>query len=130
MKSLIFILLCVLSFTLSATENCQIKFPITNLCGKLTWIYGPYFDQYNSAKIEISDNSNVANIKVIPWMVMNHHEHGSKAVILTKTADQEYLVEKAYFMGGMDGDWFFKIQLLDKNNMVIEEARTQIDFLK
>lgn len=113
-----------------AEDNCPIVFPKTNSCAKLEWIYGPYLDQYNSAKISYSSNSQISKIKIIPWMVMSSHEHGSRPVVLTQTGDKEFLIEKAYFMGGMDGSWFFKIQLLDSNNIVLEEVRTLIEFKK
>jgi hypothetical protein len=40
----------------------------------------------------------------------------------------EFLIEKAYFMGGMDGQWFLKIQLNDANHSFIEEVRYLIEF--
>ena len=113
-----------------ADDRCDVKFSKTSLCANIDWIYGPYLDQYNSAKISLSENDKVASIKVIPWMVMSNHEHGSRPVVLTKTGDREFLIEKAYFMGGMDGSWFFKIQLNDSTNNLIEEARYLLEFKK
>lgn len=63
-------------------------------------------------------------------MVMPSHEHGSRPVVLTKLGDREYLAEKAYFMGGMDGQWFLKIQLLDADKINLEETRYLINFSK
>ena len=114
--------------TVLAEERCDVKFSQTNVCANIDWIYGPFLDQYTSAKISHSENNNVVSLKVIPWMVMANHEHGSRPVLLTKTSDREYLVEKAFFMGGMEGHWFFKIQLLDVNKKVLEESRYSIVF--
>lgn len=111
-----------------SSERCDLKFTQTSVCANIDWIYGPYLDQYNSAKISISENNTIGSIKVIPWMVMNSHEHGSRPVVLTKTGDREYLIEKAYFMGGMQGQWFFKVQLNDLNNKLIEESRILVEF--
>lgn len=129
MKSLVLtLILTFLSINIAiADENCGIKFEKTNVCANIEWIYGPYLDQYNSAKISLTNIENFTSIKVIPWMVMSSHEHGSRPVTLTKTSDNEYLIEKAYFMGGMQGTWFFKVQLL-KDTTVLEEVRTAIQF--
>lgn len=113
-----------------AVDRCDVKFSKTSICANIDWIYGPYLDQYNSAKISLSENDLVDSIKVIPWMVMGNHEHGSRPVVLTKTGDREYLIEKAYFMGGMDGLWFFKIQLNDSKKTLLEENRYLIEFNK
>jgi hypothetical protein len=128
LKKLFFIIAIVSSFTVFADERCDVKFSKTSLCANIDWIYGPYLDQYNSAKVSLSENDKVATIKVIPWMVMRSHEHGSRPVVLTKTGDREYLIEKAYFMGGMEGSWFFKIQLNDSTNTMIDEARYLVEF--
>ncbi|MDO9183176.1 MAG: hypothetical protein Q7U04_12245 [Bacteriovorax sp.] len=130
MKLLITIFALIsMNFTF-ADERCDVKFTKTSICANIDWIYGPYLDQYNSAKISLSENDKVVTIKVIPWMVMSNHEHGSRPVVLTKTGDSEFLIEKAYFMGGMDGSWFFKIQLNDSTNNLIEEARYHLEFKK
>ena len=117
-------------FTISsfADERCDLKFSQSNVCANVDWIYGPYLDQYTSAKISHTEDINVVSMKVIPWMVMANHEHGSRPVVLTKTSDREYLIEKAFFMGGMEGSWFLRVQLLDANKKVIEEARYPIIF--
>jgi hypothetical protein len=111
-----------------ASDRCDVKFSKSSVCANIDWIYGPYLDQYCSAKITLSENDHVSAIKIIPWMVMGSHEHGSRPVILTQTSDREFLVDKAYFMGGMEGQWYFKIQLNNSNNSLIEETRYLIEF--
>ena len=127
-NSLFLIFISLSSLSVQADERCDVKFSQNNVCANVDWVYGPFLDQYTSAKIIHSENNNVVTLKVIPWMVMANHEHGSRPVVLTKTSDREYLVEKAFFMGGMEGSWFFRIQLLDTNKKVLEEARYPIMF--
>jgi hypothetical protein len=123
------LLFAVSSFTSSfADERCDVKFNTVAVCANIDWVSGPFLDQYNSAKISLSNNTQVSTINVIPWMVMSSHEHGSRPVDLTKTGENEFLIEKAYFMGGMDGQWFLKIQLNDSNHSLIEEVRYLIEF--
>lgn len=123
------LVLAISSFTPAfADDRCDIKFSKTSVCANINWMYGPYLDQYNSAKLSLSENDQVGSIKVIPWMVMSNHEHGSSPVVLTKTGDREFLIEKAYFMDGMDGIWFLKIQLNDLKNALIEETKYPIEF--
>jgi hypothetical protein len=134
MKKLItYTLLLAYLFTFSSVkafeiQRCDLLLSKTSTCANFDWIYGPYLDQYNSLKITLSDNSNYKSLKVIPWMVMSSHEHGSKPVTLTQTGANEYLVEKAYFMGGMKGEWYLKLQLLDDKNTIIDENRFPIKF--
>ena len=127
MNKITFVFFLSLFSTLSfANSRCDISFDQNKVCAQLDWIYGPYFDQNNSAKISIDPSAAFDSIKVIPWMVMmGGHEHGSRPVKLTAQGANEFLIENAYFMGGMSGEWYFKIQLL-KNNSVIEEKRTKI----
>lgn len=126
------LVICLFSITtiIRADDSirCDINFSKSNTCVQIDWVYGPYLDQYNSLKITYSDSNLVNSINVIPWMVMSSHEHGSRPVVLTKTGDREFLVEKAYFMGGMDGQWYLKIQLLDSSKFIIDENRYLINF--
>jgi hypothetical protein len=125
---IIILLISLSSFSIFANDRCDVKFSKSSVCANIDWIYGPYLDQYSSAKITLSENDQVSAIKIIPWMVMGSHEHGSRPVVLTQTGDREFLIEKAYFMGGMDGLWYFKIQLNNSNNTLIEESRYLIEF--
>lgn len=128
LKTLIFSFFLMITPLIQAQDRCDISFNNTAVCANIDWIYGPYLDQYSSAKISLTANTNVKSIKVIPWMVMSGHEHGSRPIVLTKTGDYEYLVEKAYFMGGMVGTWYFKVQLFNQQNALLEENRYLIQF--
>jgi len=129
MKFLMGFLLTIFMTThLMASERCDVQFKQVSVCANIDWVYGPYLDQYNSARISYTESDKVSSLKIIPWMVMRNHEHGSRPVVLTKTGDRDYLIEKAFFMGGMEGQWFFKVQLLDPSNKLIEEARYLITF--
>jgi hypothetical protein len=109
-----------------ACQQDEIKFPQNNVCAKLNWITGPFFDQFNSASISLSETN--FKLNVLPWMVMtNGHDHGSRPVVLTTIAPREYLVEKIYFMKGMQGNWFLRLQLINEKKEIIEEVRTLVE---
>ena len=123
------LLLTVMSLSVFSNERCDLTFTKTNTCVNFDWVYGPFLDQYNSVKVSFQESNEVEAIKVIPWMVMQHgHEHGSRPVTMTKTGDREYLVDKIFFMGGMVGDWYLRVQLLDSKNTILEEQRQLIKF--
>ena len=106
-------------------EQGEINFAQNNICAKINWLTGPTFNQLNTASISLSENKDL-KLKVIPWMVMNAHEHGSRPVVMTSISPTEYLVEKIYFMGGMQGQWYLKLQLLNDQSIVLEEIRTPV----
>jgi hypothetical protein len=123
-KLFLFVSLFVAS--VQACEQNEISFPKNNVCAKLNWISGPAFDQFNSATVHTSETN--LKLNVLPWMVMSGgHEHGSRPVLLTTVAPGEYLVEKIYFMKGMQGSWFLKLQLLNDNKEIVEEVRTLVE---
>ena len=108
-----------------ACELNEIAFPKSQVCSKLTWITGPSINQFNTATIQLSETS--LKLKVFPWMVMEGgHEHGSRPVIINEVTPGDYLIEKIYFMGGMQGSWFLKLQLLNDKKEVVEEVRSLV----
>ena len=126
MKTLI-LAFSLLSFIgqVNACEPDEIAFPKSQLCSKLTWITGPSLNQFNSVSVHISETN--LKLNVIPWMVMmGGHEHGSRPVALTRVSPNDYLIEKIYFVGGMQGSWFLKLQLLNDKKEVVEEVRTLV----
>jgi len=128
-KLVLLFLLSLMSLSLIANERCDLSFPKSNTCVNFEWVYGPYLDQYNTIKISYRETLDATSIKVIPWMVMQHgHEHGSRPVTMTQTGDREFLVDKIFFMGGMMGEWYLRVQLLDSKNSILEEQRQLIKF--
>ena len=124
MKHLLLILLFLSFFTKAyACEQDEINFVENNICAKLNWITGPTLNEFNSINVSLSENKNL-KLNIIPWMVMSSHEHGSRPVVMTTLSPTEYLVEKIYFMGGMHGQWYLKLQLLNDQNIVVEEVRS------
>lgn len=122
--------LALSSFTLACPEKQQLK--TYNACVKIQWNYGPFLNQYNEALVTLSELDTTKpmasnEIKIFPWMIMHQHEHGSRPVIQTKLRDNEYKVEKIYFMGGMQGIWQLRIQSLNSGK-VIEEVRHDVMF--
>lgn len=110
-----------------ACEPNEIAFPKNQVCSKLTWITGPSFNQFNSATVQLSETN--LKLNVIPWMVMTgSHEHGSRPVTINAISPSDYLIEKIYFMGGMQGNWFLKLQLINDKKEVVEEVRSLVSF--
>ena len=108
-----------------ACEPNEIAFPKSKVCSKLTWISGPSINQFNSATVQLSETS--LKLNVIPWMVMiGGHEHGSRPVIINEVSPSDYLIEKIYFMGGMQGSWFLKFQLINDKKEIVEEVRSLV----
>lgn len=131
MKTLLALFLFTISiFSLACPESAQLK--NYNACVKIQWNYGPYINQYNEILVTldaIDPTRPIQNdeIKIFPWMIMNHHEHGSRPVIQTKLRENEYKVEKIYFMGGMQGTWQIRVQHLNAGKL-IEEVRHNVLF--
>lgn len=123
-------LLALSSYTLACPEKLRLK--NHNACVNVHWNYGPFLNQYNEALVTLSaldETKPMATneIKIFPWMIMQHHEHGSRPVIQTKLRDNEYKVEKIYFMGGMQGIWQLRIQNTNSGK-VTEEVRYDVTF--
>lgn len=125
MKTL-FLILSLLSFNLYAS-NCDVEFKETHVCAHYEWVYGPTMNEMNALRVSVSDHSQFDELKVIPWMVMQNHEHGSRPVMTTKLNDLEYSVEKIYFMGGMVGTWYLRFILM-KDGSSLEESRVEVFF--
>ena len=125
-KLLLFVFLSSFTSALFACEPGEVSFAKTNLCAKISWITAPAFNQYTSAAISLNENTDL-KLNVIPWMVMSGgHEHGSRPVVITSSSPTDYLIEKIYFMGGMKGEWYLKMQLLNDKKEVVEEVRTLV----
>lgn len=123
----IFLFLSLINLDAFSCEPGEIAFSQTTVCAKVEWQSKPVFNQYTSASVTLKNNSNYT-LNVIPWMVMGGgHEHGSRPVVITTVSPDDYLVEKIYFMGGMMGDWFLRLQLLNSKKQIIEESRVKVD---
>jgi len=110
-----------------ACEQGEIVFSQTSVCAKLDWQSRPVYNQYLSATVALKNNQNYT-LNVVPWMVMGGgHEHGSRPVTITAVSPGDYLIEKIYFMGGMKGEWFLRLQLLNSNKQIIEESRIKVE---
>lgn len=123
----IFLMSFLVFFTKAfACEQGEISFPQNKVCTEVKWITAPAFNQFLSASFHLSETN--LRLNVVPWMVMGGgHEHGSRPVVMTTVSPVDYLAEKIYFMGGMHGEWFLKLQLLNEKNEIIEEVRTKVD---
>ncbi len=126
MKYLFLTLLLLSFFTKAhACDQDEIKFIENGICAKINWIIGPTYNQFNEIQVILSENNNF-RLNVIPWMVMSAHEHGSRPIVMTVITPTDYLIEKIYFMGGMQGLWYLRFQLLNEQNIVLEEVRSLV----
>lgn len=126
MKRLLALSLIVLFQQVSACEIGEISFPKSHVCSKLTWLNTPSFDQYNSVTVQLGETD--LKLKVFPWMVMmGGHEHGSRPVTMNEVSPRDYLIEKIYFMGGMQGSWYLRLQLINDKKEVVEEVRSLVE---
>lgn len=93
-----------------------------NLCMKVEWTEGPHLGQFSSNIIRFVDldlstedeeiyREPTYSPKFFGWMIMGHHEHGTRPVTTTNLAPGIYKNEKIFFMGGMQGEWQFKAKL-------------------
>lgn len=130
MKSLLLSLFVL--FSISKAIACEISVAELNACAKLEWIDGPFVGQYSKAKLtftteqstietpEFLDLEPQYQLKTYVWMIMMHHEHGGRPVVLTKLDKGQYLVDKVFFMGNMRGQWQLRFQILQEGQVLNE----------
>ena len=127
MKTLFLALMFVSFFTKAyACEQGEINFVKNNICARVDWVKGPSINEFNTVVVNLSEDKDLT-LNVIPWMVMMGHEHGSRPVAIKAVTPRDYLIEKIYFMGGMNGQWYLKLQLLNDKKEVIEEVRSPVN---
>jgi len=126
MKTLFLALMFVSFFTKAyACEQGEINFVKNNICARFDWVKGPSINEFNTVVVNLSEDKDLT-LNVLPWMVMMGHEHGSRPVAIKAVTPRDYLIEKIYFMGGMNGQWYLKFQLLNDKKEVVEEVRTPV----
>ena len=127
MKTLFLSLMFVSFFTKAyACEQGEINFVKNNICARVDWVKGPSINEFNTVVVNLSEDKDLT-LNVIPWMVMMGHEHGSRPVAIKAVTPRDYLIEKIYFMGGMNGQWYLKLQLLNDKKEVVEEVRSPVN---
>lgn len=127
MKTLFLALMFVSFFTKAyACEQGEINFVKNNICARVDWVKGPSINEFNTVVVNLSDDKDLT-LNVLPWMVMMGHEHGSRPVAIKAVTPRDYLIEKIYFMGGMNGQWYLKLQLLNDKKEVVEEVRSPVN---
>lgn len=126
MKSLI-LALCFLTFfpKAFACDQGDINFVKNDICARVDWVKGPSINEFNTVVVNLSEDKGLT-LNVLPWMVMMGHEHGSRPVAIKAVSPRDYLIEKIYFMGGMNGQWYLRLQLLNDQKVVVEEIRTPV----
>ena len=127
MKTLFLALMFVSFFTKAyACEQGEINFVKNNICARVDWVKGPSINEFNTVVVNLTEDKDLT-LNVLPWMVMMGHEHGSRPVAIKAVTPRDYLIEKIYFMGGMNGQWYLKFQLLNDKKEVVEEVRSPVD---
>ena len=126
MKIILLISTFLISKSIFADNRCDFSFPNNKVCAELNWVYGPFYDQENSFRVSLTNSTHFTAIKVIPWMVMHGHEHGSGPVKMKAIGQNEFQIDNAHFIGGMMGDWFIRLQLLN-GTQVVEETRLKVE---
>lgn len=93
-----------------------------SFCQKVEWINGPSLDQFNSFKLVVDPKLEIDFIKVTPFMEMPGDIcHSSRPSMVKKISAHEFLIEKIYFTGGMEGKWFLIFEAFNKNNQLIKK---------
>lgn len=135
MKNVLFSLFVLCS--ISSAFACDISVAELNACAKIEWIEGPFVGQYSKAKLSFTTEQSTVEspdylelepqyvLKTYVWMIMMHHEHGGRPVILTKLDKGQYLVDKVFFMGNMRGQWQLRFQVL-QNGQVLNETHIPV----
>lgn len=127
MKTLFLALMFVSFFTKAyACEQGEINFVKNNICARVDWVKGPSINEFNTVVVNLTEDKDLT-LNVLPWMVMMGHEHGSRPVAIKAVTPRDYLIEKIYFMGGMNGQWYLKLQLLNDQKVVVEEVRLPVN---
>ncbi len=127
MKTLFLALMFVSFFTKAyACEQGEINFVKNNICARVDWVKGPSINEFNTVVVNLTEDKDLT-LNVLPWMVMMGHEHGSRPVAIKAVTPRDYLIEKIYFMGGMNGQWYLKLQLLNDQKVVVEEVRMPVN---
>lgn len=127
MKTLFLALMFVSFFTKAyACEQGEINFVKNNICARVDWVKGPSINEFNTVVVNLSEDKDLS-LNVLPWMVMTGHEHGSRPVAIKAVTPRDYLIERIYFLGGMNGQWHLKLQLLNDQKVVVEEVRVPVN---
>ncbi|GAB4017595.1 MAG: hypothetical protein Fur0010_18320 [Bdellovibrio sp.] len=124
-------------FSISTALACDLPVAELNACAKLDWVEGPFVGQYSKAKLSFTTEQSTVEspdylelepqyvLRTYVWMIMMHHEHGGRPVVLTKLDKGQYLVDKVFFMGNMQGQWQLRFQIL-QNGQVLNETHIPV----
>lgn len=100
------------------------EFVEVDLCGKLTWIDGPYLNKKSHFTVEFWAKGDENKTRIEPefeidiysWMIMESGmSHGGPKITSKKTGVGIYEVKDArFFMGTMKGHWEIRVELMEK----------------
>jgi hypothetical protein len=119
----LFITLFVTFFlSINAFANDCIAITQDNLCIELYWPQGPKLGEFSSNVVRFKDlnqSSDIQPVYISPavtvtfygWMIMGHHEHGTREVLTQEIAPGVFENTKIFYMQGMHGTWQFKVKV-------------------
>lgn len=119
------ILLSLITFNLYAQENC-VAVTKDNLCIEIQWKNNIELGKYLANTVRFKD-LNLSNddqtvyvspkhtIKFYGWMIMQHHEHGTRPVKTNEVAPGVFENSEIFYMKGMKGSWQFKVKVGDED---------------
>jgi|GEM_PF-2497339 len=117
--------------------HCPLAFSGSGLCGNVEWVSGPFINKPSHFTLTFWKNGDSTHqpinveqeLKVYSWMTMGHgHAHGGPKMTLVKLSDGIYEVRDAkFFMGGMDGYWDVRVDLLQQGQL-LDRAASRVKF--
>lgn len=118
--TVVYLLLFILSG--HAIANDCVVITLDNLCVEVEWTEGPQIGAFSSNVVKFKDlnlSSYDQSVYVSPsetitfygWMIMAHHEHGTRAVTTQETSPGVFENSKIFYMQGMRGTWQFKLKI-------------------
>lgn len=122
MKLVLSFLILVFSLSTYASDQKCAAIIKNNICIELEWTQNVELGTYLENIVRFKDLGQTdANqtvyvdldepIKFYGWMIMQHHEHGTRPVTTEKVSPGLYKNSKIFFMKGMKGKWQFKVRI-------------------
>lgn len=120
--TLLITLFVTLTLNINVFANDCVAITQDNLCIELEWTTGPQLGVFSSNVVKFKDlnqSSDTQTVYVSPsvavsfygWMIMAHHEHGTREVLTREIAPGIFENTKIFYMQGMRGTWQFKVKV-------------------
>jgi len=123
-------------FSLNLLAHCPMNFSEVDLCADIEWIDGPNLDKTSHFQLIFWKNGDHNHEPISPrfdldifsWMIMHHgHSHGGPKMTFQEISTGVFEVKDArFFMGGMQGHWEVRVNLLDGED-VVSQGISKVD---